>query len=168
MIIRLSMALLAALLFALLPSEESAAQGTSLTPPGVQWGSQGTTIPTPTQQIGYDSGTGLPCIVGSTATCGMKVAVAPVTGTGSVTGPTITSSSAQALASGNRRFLYIGNESTTATIACNFGGTAAINTAGNFTIPPGNGRTWSATFIPSEAVNCISSAATSPATIQVN
>lgn len=93
----------------------------------------------------------------------------PASGTGSTTAVTVTSTSGQALAAAvTRRFLYIGNESTTATIACNLGGTAILNTAGNYTIPPNTGRTWDGTFIPSDAVNCISSAATSPATVEAN
>lgn len=93
----------------------------------------------------------------------------PSSGTGSTTAVTVTSTSGQALAAAaSRKFLFIGNESTTATIACNLGGTAVANTAGNYTIPPNSGRTWDGTFVPSDAVNCISSAATSPATVEAN
>ena len=41
----------------------------SLTPPAFKWGSAGVNTPAPAQLIGYDSGTGQACIVGSTATC---------------------------------------------------------------------------------------------------
>lgn len=68
----------------------------------------------------------------------------------------------------SRRMIAIDNESTSATIACSFGGTAATNTAGSWTIPPGSTRTWLPPApIPLDAINCISSAATSAATIQV-
>lgn len=81
---------------------------------------------------------------------------------------TITNSSAQLVAGANRTLIAIDNESTTATIACNFGGTAAINTAGSWTLTPGQTRTWKTDPIPGDAINCISSAATSPATYEVN
>ena len=88
--------------------------------------------------------------------------------TGSVSAVTITNSSAQAVAPASRRLLSIDNESATATIACAFGASAALNTAGSFTIPPNFTRTWTAYPVPADAVNCISSAATSAATIEVN
>lgn len=88
--------------------------------------------------------------------------------TGSVAAATITNSSTQVLAAASRKLLAIDNESATATIACNFGGTAAINTAGNFTIPPNFTRVWSSYPVPAEAVNCISSVASSPATVESN
>lgn len=46
---------------------------TALTPPAMTWGSMGPNPTTPVSIIGYDSGTGLPCIAGQTATC--KVAI---------------------------------------------------------------------------------------------
>ena len=42
---------------------------TQLNPPAFYWGGQGSTVAAPTQMIGYDSSTSLPCIIGSTATC---------------------------------------------------------------------------------------------------
>lgn len=158
-----------------LPLPTGAALDATLTTINSSLGTINTTLGTPMKQtggtVGLVAGSALAGKFGiDQTTPGTTNAVAPtpITGIGSTTGPTITSTSGQALATGSRRFLYIGNESTTATIACNFGGTAIINTAGNYTIPPNAGRTWDGTFVPSEAVNCISSAATSPATIQVN
>ncbi len=87
--------------------------------------------------------------------------------TGTVQAKTITNTSAQVLAAAARTLLAVDNESATATIACAFGAVAAINTAGSFTILPGNTRTWVNYPIPTEALNCISSAATSPATVEV-
>lgn len=90
----------------------------------------------------------------------------PTKGTGAYSAATIGASSAQVLAAGAAAvFLDIMNESTTATIACNFGGTAIINGAGSITIPPGWHRSWEGTFVPTEAVNCIASAASTPAAI---
>jgi|GEM_PF-5754580 len=48
------------------------AQVTTLTPPAIS-GYGGTQIPQPTQIIGYDSSTGLPCIAGYTPTCQQSV-----------------------------------------------------------------------------------------------
>jgi len=105
---------------------------------------------------------------------GTKIPVAATTQvlvsalTGLTSAATITNTSAQVVAAASRQFLVIDNESTTATIACNFGGTAAINTAGSFTIPPGSTRTWASYPVPADTVNCISSVASSPATIEVH
>lgn len=45
---------------------------TALTPPAINWGGPLGVI-TPVQNIGTDSGSGLPCIVGSAPTCAMSV-----------------------------------------------------------------------------------------------
>lgn len=92
-------------------------------------------------------------------------------GVRTITAVTIAASSAQAIASsaGGRMFLSINNESTTATIACAFGATAAINTAGSYTISPGQGRTWTGSRdfpLKGDAINCIASAASTPATFE--
>lgn len=90
-----------------------------------------------------------------------------------VTAATVTNASTQMLApaGGSRLFLAIVNESAAATIACAFSATAAANTAGSYTIGPGLTRVWGpgtneVPGAPGGAVNCISSAATSPATIE--
>jgi hypothetical protein len=88
--------------------------------------------------------------------------------TGSTSAANITSTSTQIVAAGRRSLLAIVNESITATIACAFGATASIYAAGSFTIPPGATRVWSSFPVPAEAVNCISDAASSAATIEVN
>lgn len=46
-----------------------AAAQTSLSPPSVAWGAGNNQTPVPVQIVGYDSVSGLPCIVGSAATC---------------------------------------------------------------------------------------------------
>lgn len=101
----------------------------------------------------------------------MPVISLPASGPGGGgTAVTVGAASAQAVAAatGPRKLVAIDNESTTATIACNFGGTAALNTAGSWTIPPGNTRTWAGPFVPTDAINCIASAGGTPATFQVN
>jgi hypothetical protein len=91
---------------------------------------------------------------------------APAKGTGAYAAATITNSSTLALAASTAVvFLDIVNESATATIACNFGGTAVINGAGSITIPPNWHRSWEGSFIPTDALNCISSVASSAASI---
>lgn len=80
---------------------------------------------------------------------------------------TLTSTSTAVIAAGPKKFIAIDNESGSTSIACSFGGTAALNTAGSFTIPPGSTRVWNSVWIPSDAVQCISGAASSAATIQV-
>lgn len=65
---------------------------TVLAPPSVKWAGQ-FTVPTPVQNIGYDSGSGLPCIIGSTATCAMPTSGGGGGG-GAVYGPTAKGSAA--------------------------------------------------------------------------
>ena len=87
---------------------------------------------------------------------------------------TVTSSSTQMLAAGRRSYLSIDNESSSASIACAFGAAAALNTAGSFTLGAGVTRTWqpdpsqpyALTPTIGQAINCISSAGPSPATIE--
>lgn len=82
---------------------------------------------------------------------------------------TVTNSSAAFLAaSAATKYLFIKNESATASIALNFAnGTAALNTAGNITLTPGQWQEFT-TFIPTGAITAISSAASSPATVLRN
>lgn len=100
------------------------------------------------------------------------VITAPQTGTGGQNAVTVTNVSGQILAlrTAPQYALSIKNESTTASIAFCFGTscTAALNTAGSITLSPGQLYSESATFIHLDRINGISSAATSPATIQAN
>jgi Zn-dependent alcohol dehydrogenase len=113
---------------------------------------------------------GLPVMGPVSPTNPLPVVTSPNSTTGSTTAVTVGTSSAQALAAAVsvRRFLAIDNESTTAAVACAFGATAALNTAGSWTIPPGMTRTWNGTFVPSDAVNCIAGAAGTPVTVEAN
>jgi hypothetical protein len=92
------------------------------------------------------------------------MATVPMAGAPAPTAKTVTNSSTQMLGAAARSYLSIDNASSTATIACAFGGTAALNTAGSYTIGPNQTRVWSPGTAPQTAVNCISSAASSPAT----
>lgn len=151
---------------------------TATAPPTYTTPGGSSALPQAVAVIGLDSVTGARCFVGTVSTCaqpspapsGSPTSVTPAASavTGSVAAATITNSSAQVVAAASRKLLAIDNESTTATIACAFGGTATVNTAGSYTIPPGYTRTWNSYPVPADAVNCISTAATSPATVETN
>ncbi len=96
------------------------------------------------------------------------VATATSAVTGSVSGKTITNASTQTLAAAPRQLLAIRNQSSTATISCAFGIAAVIGQAGGFDMVPGSTTVWNSYPVPADAVNCISSAATSPATVEAN
>ena len=81
-----------------------------------------------------------------------------------------TSSAALLPNSSGRKLLAVHNESTTASIAICFGATctAALNTAGNWTIPAGQTILWNtAGAVPTDAVNAIASVS-APATVEVH
>jgi hypothetical protein len=92
-------------------------------------------------------------------------AVKAATVTPTVTAATVGTSSAQAVASATWTYVAIDNESASASIACSFGGIAALNSAGSWTVPPGQTRTWAPGAAPSGAINCIASAVSTPVTI---
>lgn len=88
---------------------------------------------------------------------------------------TITNTSSAAVnVPGGASSLSVNNESSTASIACALGNaTAALNTAGSYTIPPGATLLWSLDSrngrqVFAGVLNCISSVATSPATIEIH
>jgi len=100
---------------------------------------------------------------------GSTTVVTPTNTTVTVTPVTVGVASAQALAASTAtKYLFIQNVSTTANIACNFGGTAALNTAGSFMLVPNQSRTFEGSFVPSTVLNCIASAAATPLTIESN
>jgi hypothetical protein len=96
------------------------------------------------------------------------VTTTPNTGTGAYSSATIGASSGALIAAGTAHiFLDIINDSATASMACSFGGTAIINGAGSITLGPLGHRSWEGSFVPSDAVNCIASAGSTPATVGV-
>lgn len=102
-----------------------------------------------------------------TATGGAPSTITPNTGAMTVTAPSVGVASAQALAAGSRKYLFIQNVSATQSIACRVdGGTAALNTAGSFMLAPLAARTWEGTATPNAAITCIATAAATPATIE--
>ena len=93
----------------------------------------------------------------------------PTSHPATITAVSVGVTSAKALgaaAPAGRVLLAIDNESASATVACAFGATAALNTAGSFTIPPGVTRVWDDAFIPNDQINCIASAVATPVTIE--
>lgn len=112
---------------------------------------------------------GQPVMAPPSANNPMAIQQNPASGGGSVTPVTLGTSSTQVLAAVTaRKFLAIDNESTGAAIACALGTSAALNTAGSFTIEPGWTRTWDGSFVPSDAVNCIAAVGSTPVTVEAN
>ena len=107
-----------------------------------------------------------------TTGAGGTVTAVPTTGTGGQNSVSVTNSSGSILAARTapKYALSVKNESTTASIAFCFGAscTAALNTAGSITIPPGFMWSDSPAFIHLDQINGISSGTTSPATITAN
>lgn len=91
----------------------------------------------------------------------------PTTGSGSTSAVTVAASAATCLAARTapKTVLAFKNESLTASIAVSLGGTAALNTAGSFTIPPGGLYSFSGSYIPLDIASCIASAAATPLTV---
>ncbi|MGH9307700.1 MAG: hypothetical protein ACRD0I_12575, partial [Acidimicrobiales bacterium] len=83
------------------------------------------------------------------------------------TAVTVGASSASVIGVGQRYYLALLNQSATATIYCNFDATAAVAsaTAGQLTISPLSGYVWDTGKIPSNNINCIASAASTPMTV---
>jgi hypothetical protein len=94
-------------------------------------------------------------------TGGVAMPVTPKTASFNFPGCTITTSSTQCLAAATAiNHLEIQNTSGTASIACSFGGTAVLNSAGSITLASLQSALWGPTTagVPSAALNCISSA----------
>lgn len=108
----------------------------------------------------------------STANCpdGMTPCFKPLVqdGTATTSGASVGVASAQVVAAGVVKSGYlICNESATATVACNFGGTAVINGAGSFTFTTLQCISNPPNIIDTSAINCIASGAATPITIQI-
>lgn len=90
---------------------------------------------------------------------GGSITVEPATASAEYQSGTVGAVSAQLIATESRQYLDIINQGTVS-IACSLGGTAVVGGAGSIDIPPGWHRSWDASFVPSDAVNCISSSGT--------
>lgn len=85
-----------------------------------------------------------------------------------VTAVTATGSSAKASDAKTRQYLGVFNNDASNAVAINFGGTAAVATAGSITIPASGFREWvggEGRFVPNNQVNIISAGSSSPVTI---
>lgn len=96
----------------------------------------------------------------------------PVKGSGAYSGATIGVTDSTILAASTATvFLDLVSDSPTATICINFGSAATITgttcAAGEYTIPPLWHRSWEGSFIPTDAIHAIASAASTPATVGV-
>lgn len=80
-------------------------------------------------------------------------------------GCTVGTSSAQCLAASTAtQFLQVQNTSVSATVACAWGATAALNSAGSFQLAAGQASSWgpNTAGVRTSALNCIASAASTP------
>ncbi len=93
---------------------------------------------------------------------------APASASGKYSSATVGATSAQLLASSvsARVFLDIINQSATVAIACRVGASAAVvNGAGSINIPANSHHVWENSFVPQDAVQCISATGTVNVTV---
>ena len=98
------------------------------------------------------------------------VAPVPNLATGAYASATVGTSDATILAAGAAFYLLdIVNNSSSATICINFGATATISSGvcagGEITLPPLWHRSWEGSFVPTDSVHAIASAASTPASV---
>lgn len=96
--------------------------------------------------------------------------IGPTNSAGAYSAQTVgTSASTIIVASACKVFCDVYNTSSTATICINVGAAATISNgscaAGEITLPPLWHRSWEGTYVPSDAVSAIASAASTPATV---
>lgn len=125
-------------------------------------------------QMGYLTNSG--CYPGQTvcfaqygATIPFSGSVAPTNSSGAFTAVTVGTSSSSAIAAAACKvYCAIYNNSQTATICINFTSAATITgtvcAAGEITLPPQWHQSWEGSYVPSDAINVIASAASTPAT----
>ncbi len=102
---------------------------------------------------------------------GVAIPVTPKTGSFSYPGCTVGTSSAQCLAASTAtNHIQLQNESASATIYCAWGATAAANSAGSFQLAAGQSALWGPTTagVPSSALNCIATSASTPLYLEYN
>jgi hypothetical protein len=86
-------------------------------------------------------------------------------------GCTVGTSSGQCLASSTAvTFVQVENTSASASIACAWGATAVLNSAGSFQLAAGQGASWGVNTggVPTGALNCIASGASTPMYLEWN
>lgn len=88
-----------------------------------------------------------------------------------VSGCTVGTSSAQCLAAAAAStWIQVQNTSASAQIACSWSGTAALNSTGSFMLQPGQSASWGmlSSGVPTSALNCIASAASTPLYLEMH
>jgi len=99
------------------------------------------------------------------------VTTTPKTGSFTISGCSVTTSSAQCLASGTAtNHVQVQNTSASASVACSWGGAAALNSSGSFQLAAGQSAIWgpNTSGVPSAALNCIASSAPAPLYLEYN
>jgi hypothetical protein len=83
---------------------------------------------------------------------------------------TLTTTPTAVVAAGYHTLIAVDNESVTVALACSFIGTPAVNTAGSWTILPGQTRTWTSNsrtaVIPKTALQCVAASTTAAMTLE--
>lgn len=80
-------------------------------------------------------------------------------------GCSVGTASALCLAASTANFwIQVQNTSASNSVACSWGGTAALNATGSFLLAPGQSASWgpNSSGVPTNALNCIASAASTP------
>jgi hypothetical protein len=119
----------------------------------------------------------VPCLYNNNTGCNPvtksnPLPVTPLGGaaTNAFSGSTVGTTHAQVLAAGTHSYLFLQNVAAAGgnTIYCSFGGTAVANAAGTISIAPGQPLTWENSFVPSDAIDCIATGASTPLTVGVH
>lgn len=118
----------------------------------------------------YDSSGNLK--VTSSGGAGGTVTTTPQAGTYTIAGCTVGVASASCIATSTVvNHVMIQNTSLTASIACKWtGGTAVLNSSGSVQLSPGQSALWGPTTsgVPSGAMDCIASGASTPLYVEYN
>lgn len=131
-------------------------------------GSNGTTAPTFSTQIGAQNGGGN--LVAVSPTNPLPITTAPTNAAGTYSAATVGTSSGSILAANTAKiYLDVINNSPTATVCINPNGAATISgtacAAGEWTLPPLANKYFAGNFVPSDQLFAIASAASTPVTV---
>ncbi|HTR14077.1 MAG TPA: hypothetical protein VMI72_12695 [Roseiarcus sp.] len=98
------------------------------------------------------------------------VTTTPKTGALTMAGCTVGTSSAQCLAAGTYNHVQIQNTHSSNAIACSWGGAAALNSNNSIQLAAGQPALWGPTTagVPTVALNCIASGASTPLYLEYN
>lgn len=155
-------------------------------PPGLYGGTSSsgggnTTVDQGTSPWVIDGDVNISGVNGATPSASNPIWVAPASSTAfpvlsaprstlTTAGCTVGTSSAECIAASTANFwVQVQNTHVTNTIACSWGGTASLNSTGSFMLEPGQSASWGVTTsgIPTNALNCIASGASTPLYIEM-